>query len=134
VKLGEALLERDHLKQRLDLLEARLRDDHAKGRPLAHLREELQRTANRWRDLEIAIAWTEQQVAISGLPLGAYLIRQEAVQRLSAIMKGVDREKEDELLESAHADTKVFEAAIWLIDLQVPGIKTAPEDKSQEEE
>jgi len=134
VKLGEALLERDHLKQRLDLLEERLRDDNAEGRPLSHLREELQRTANRWRDLEIAIAWTEQQVAISGLPLGAYLIRQEVVQRLSNIMKGVDREKEDELLESIQSDTKIFEAAIWLIDLQVPGIKTAPEDKSEEEE
>ncbi len=133
MKLGEALLERDNLKQRLDLLEARLRDDHAEGRPLTHLREELQRTANRWRDLQIAIAWTEQQVAISGIPLGAYLIRQEVMQRLADAVKGLDREKEDELLDAAHADNKVFETAIWLIDLQVPGVKV-PEDKSEEEE
>ena len=133
MKLGEALLERDNLKQRLDLLEARLRDDHEEGRPLTHLREELQRTANRWRDLQIAIAWTEQQVAISGIPLGAYLIRQEVMQRLADAVKGLDREKEDELLDAVHADSKVFETAIWLIDLQVPGVKV-PEDKSEEEE
>ena len=134
MKLGEALLERDHLKQLLDLLEARVRDDHHEGCPLTHLREELQRTANRWRDLEIAIAWTEQQVAISGLPLGAYLIRQKVIQRLSDIMKGIDREKEDELLEAAHADNKVFKAAIWLIDLQVPSIKVPKENSEAEEE
>jgi len=134
VKLGEALLERDHLKQLLDLLEARVRDDHAEGRPLTHLREELQRTANRWRDLEIAIAWTKQQVAISGLPLGAYMLRKEVLQRLAVIMQGVDREKESELLEAAHADDKVFQTAAWLIDLQVPGIKTEPEDKSDKED
>lgn len=134
MKLGEALLERDNLKQRLQLLEARLRDDHAEGRPLIHLREELQRTANRWRDLEIAIAWTKQQVAIAGLPLGAYALRREVIQRLADIMKEVDREKEDELLEAAHTDDKVFQAAIWLVDLQVPGVNKAPEDTPQEEE
>ena len=134
MRLGEALLERDHLKQLLDLLEARVRDEHREGRPLTHLREELQRTANRWRDLEIAIAWTKQQVAISGLPLGAYLLRREVLQRLAVIMEGIDREKETELLEAAHADNKVFQTAAWLIDLQVPVIKTAPEDKPDEEE
>ncbi len=133
MKLGEALLERDNLEQRLERLEARLRDDHDEGRPLAHLREELQRTANRWRDLRIAITWTQQQVAVGGLPLGTYLIRQEVMQRLANIMQGVDREQEDALLESVHEDSKVFETAIWLIDLQVPSIK-APEDKSKEEE
>ena len=134
MRLGEALLERDHLKQRLDLLEARVRDDYERGLPLLLVGEELQSTANRWRDLEIAIAWTNQQVAISGLPLGAYLVRKEVLQRLAAIVKGVHGEKENEFLEAAHADDKVFQVASWLIDLQVPGIKTAPENKSEKEE
>ncbi len=134
MKLGEALLEQDYLKQRLDLLGARLKDDHSEGRPLTHLKEELQRTANRWRDLEIAIAWTKQQMTIAGLTLGSYLIRQKVVQHLAAVLKNIDRDREDALLESAHADNKMFNAAIWLIDLQVPGIRTVPEDKSEEEE
>ena len=133
MKLGEALLERDHLKQRLDLLETRLKDDHAERRPLAHLREEIQRTANRWRDLEIAISWTEQQVAIAGLSLGSYSIRQEVSQRLAEIMEPVEREKADEFLESAHADGKLVETAAWVIDLQVPSIKV-PEENSETEE
>jgi len=66
MKLGEAMLEREHLKQQLDLLGSRLLQDHEGGRPLTHIREKIQYTANRWRDLEIAIDWTEQQVAIAG--------------------------------------------------------------------
>ena len=133
MKLGEALVERDHLKQRLDLLEARLRDDHGQARPGTHLRQELQLTANRWRDLEVAIAWTEQRVAVLGLPLGTYRIRQEVMQRLANIVKGLDPEKEDELLEAVHADNKVFQSAVWLIDLQVPVVQES-EDKDKEEE
>ena len=70
---------------------------------------------------------------MAGLPLGAYLIRQETMQRLADIVRGVDREQEDALLESAHEDSKVFETAVWLIDLQVPSVKV-PEDKSEKEE
>ena len=133
MKLGEALLERDQLKHRLDLLEKRLKDDHVEGRPLSHLREELQRAANRWRDLEIAIAWTEQQVAIAGLSLGSYGIRQEVSQRLAEIMEPIDREKADALLEAVHADGKLIETAAWVVDLQVPSIEV-PEENSETEE
>jgi hypothetical protein len=133
LKLGEAILEKEHLKQHLDLLEARLRDDHEKGSPLAHLREELQRTANRWRDLQIAISWTEQQVAIGGLSLGSYYIRRRVLEVLGKIMEPVDREKADEYLDAAYEDNKLIEAAIWFVDLQVPSIK-APHENSETEE
>jgi hypothetical protein len=132
--LGEAILERDHLKRRLDLLEARLRDEHGKGGPLSHLREEIQRTANRWRDLKIAISWTEQQMAIDGLSLGSYRIRQEVLQRVAEIMEPADREKADELLEAAYADGKLIETAAWVIDLQVPSLKAVPEENPETEE
>ena len=134
MKLGAAILERDKNKQRLELLETRVREDYEAGRPLPHLREEIQRTANRWRDLEISIAWTKQQVAIRGLSLGSYIIRQEVLQRLADIIEPVDREKADEFLEAAHADTTVVETAIWLVDLQVPSIASASEENSETEE
>ncbi len=134
MKLGEAILERDKNKHRLELLEARIRDDSEVGRPLSHLLEEIQRTANRWRDLEISVAWTKQQVAIAGLSLGSYIIRQEVLQRLADILESVDREKADEYLEAAHADSTVVATAIWLVDLQVPSIKPVPEENSETEE
>ncbi len=134
MKLGEAILERDKNKHRLELLEARIREDNEEGRPLSHLREEIQRTANRWRDLEISIAWTKQQVAIAGLSLGSYIIRQEVLERLADIMESVDQEKADEFLEAAHADLTVVATAVWLIDLQVPSIKPVPEENSETEE
>ena len=134
MRLGEAILERDKNIQRLELLEARVREDYEAGRALSHLREEIQRTANRWRDLEISIAWTKQQVAIAGLSLGSYIIRQNVLQRLSDIMEHVDREKADEFLEAAHADACVVETAVWLVDLQVPSITAVPEETSEPEE
>ncbi len=134
MKLGEAILERDKNKHRLDLLEARIREDNDGGRPLSHLREEIQRTGNRWRDLEISITWTQQQVAIGGLSLGSYSIRQKVLQRLADVMESVDREKADEFLESAHADAIVIATAVWLIDLQVPSITPVPEKNSETEE
>jgi len=134
MKLGEAMLEREHLKQQLDLLGSRLLQDHEGGRPLTHIREKIQYTANRWRDLEIAIDWTEQQVAIADRSLGSYIVRQKILGRLSEIMEPVDREKADQLLEASHADNKVIETAVWLVDLQVPGIKASEEDPEAEEE
>lgn len=128
MKLGEALLERDHLKQLLMLLESHLREDNEQGRPLTHIKEELHRIANRWRDLEIAISWTQQQVAIAGLPLGAYVVRKKVLQRLADILKDIDREKEKQLLDAVYADSKVYQTAVWLIDLQIPAI-TKEEEK-----
>lgn len=134
MRLGEAILERDHLKRHLELLESRLRDDHEGGRPLTHLREEIQSTADRWRVLEIAIAWTEQQVVVAGLPLGSYIVRQRVLRRLAEIMEPVDREKADGFLNASHADNKLIETVVWVIDLQVPVIPAPKENSETEEE
>lgn len=134
MKLGEAILERDHLKSRLELLESRLKHDYDEGRPLTHLREEIQHTANRWRDLEMSVAWTEQQVAIADQVLGAYRTRQKVLRRLAEIIEPVDREKADDLLNAAHTDNKVVQTAIWLVDLQVPSVKEPVPNSETEED
>jgi len=134
MKLGEAILERDHLKQRLELLGSRLLQDYEDGRPLTHVREEINEVANRWKDLEVSIDWTAQQVTISDRVLGLYIVRQKILRRLSEIMEPVDGEKADEFLRSAHTDNTVVETAVWLIDLQVPGIKEPAQISETEEE
>lgn len=135
MKLGEAILERDGLEERLRSLESRLLDDVQQGRPLGHLQDLFQRTANGVRDLSISIAWTENQVRLSGLPLSAYRIRVDMLRRLSVSMEKINREKADAFWESAHNDYKVLQAATWLVDLQVPKIEgTSGAGEAKEEE
>lgn len=132
MKLGEAILERDLLEERLQLLESRLAHDTEQGRPLAHLQEELQRTANQVRDLEIAVSWTEQQVTLGGLPLAAYRIKSKTLKRVARAIEDSNRERADDLLELANADNKVLQAAIWLIDLQVPKVEIGQPTNKEE--
>lgn len=134
MRLGEAILERDYLKERLELLGSRLTQDSDRGKPLTHLREEIQYTANRWKDLEIAISWTEQQVAIADQVLGAYRTRQKVFHTLAEIIEDTDREKADDFLAAAHTDGKVIATAIWLVDLQAPSIKEpVPNSEAKED-
>lgn len=135
MKLGEAILERDGLEERLRTLEARLATDLAQGRPLSHLQDDLCRTSNLVRDLTIAISWTENQVRLSGIPLSAYRIRINALRRLAFSIEGVNHEKADSFWESAHNEYKVLQAATWLIDLQVPKVESisGPSETKEEE-
>ncbi len=134
MKLAEAILERDALNQRLELLGLRLREDMEKGGVVSRLLEDLQHTANRLRDLDVAISWTKHQVAIVGINLTAYEIRQKNFARLASIMEKIDREKADNLVEASQNDNRVLQNAYWIADLQVPVMEEAPETESNTKE
>jgi len=121
VRLGEALLERSYLEGSLERLQSRLARDYTEGRPTAHTCAEIDRTAKLLRDLNIAISWTEQQVSLSGLPLGAYRIKSQTALFLANSLESSQTEKADHYWELSHKDRRVLEAAVWLVDLQVPG-------------
>lgn len=128
MKLGEAILERDGLEERLKTLEIRVEYQYSKDASA-----DLQKTANRVRDLNIAVSWTESQVSLSGLPLSAYRHRIDMLRRLAKALESNDSEKADTLWESAHNDHKVLVAATWLVDLQIPKVDPAkPETKEVE--
>jgi len=123
MKLAEAILERQNLEDRVDLLKSRIEHDLEMGRSTSHLQEELQRTANQARDISIAIAWTEQSSSMSGLPLGSFRIRIDIMSDLARYFEGVNRDKADEYWASVVNDKRIFEAATWLVDLKIPGVE-----------
>jgi len=125
MRLGEALLERSFLEEQLNRLKSRLAHEVEAGRPTSHLLDEMQRIAGFVRDMEIAINWTEQQVALSGVPLAAYKSRVKHLLGLADAMELANTERADKLRDAAHKDNRVFEAALWLVDLQVP-VSSAP--------
>ncbi len=129
--LAEAIQERRFLKQLLDTLGSRLRNDNASKRVVEGLVTEIGSTANRLRDLEVAIGWTEQQVSVSGLPLAAYRIRGRSFHRLADTYESVDQELTDKYRRQAHVDESLAEKAVWLVDLQIPPVETidAPEEE-----
>lgn len=128
MKLGEAILERDGLDERLKALELRVEYQYSKDASA-----DLQKMANRVRDLNIAISWTETQVTLSGLPLSAYRHRIDMLRRLAKALESNDSEKADALWESAHNDHKVLVSATWLVDLQIPKVDPVkPEAKEVE--
>lgn len=128
MKLGEAILERDGLDDRLKTLENRAIHNYSKD-----VAVDLEKTANRVRDLNISITWTESQVLLSGLPLSAYRHRIAMLQRMSKALESNNTEKADSFWESAHNDHKVLVAATWLVDLQIPKVDNAkPETKEVE--
>lgn len=133
MKLGESLLERDFLEAQLNRLKSRLAREVETGRPTAHLMEEMQRIAGFARDMEIAIRWTEQQVCLSGVPLAAYKIRVAHLLDLADAFEVANTERADKLREMAHKDRRVFEAALWLVDLQVPVISAPAKENSTKE-
>lgn len=134
MKLGEAILTRDGLQARLELLRSRMLEDHFKGLEIYHLQESLQGLENKIRDLGIAISWTEHQVALSDLPLSAYRIRIEVLEDSSKFWEKINRERADALWESAQNDRKVLAAATWVVDLQVPKIAASKNAKTEEVE
>lgn len=137
MKLGEAILEREHLEDLLERLESRLRRDTREGRPLNHILQEIERTANRRRDLRVAIEWTLQQVAISGATLGSYMAKGDQLQKVADVLENVDspdlREKVDELLEAKKETDRLLEAVSWAQDLLIPDIKVPKSDGPEEE-
>lgn len=135
MKLGEAILERDGLERRLELLESRVAS-YAKTTLGANpLLDEIKRTANSVRDLDIAIAWTEHQASLSGLPLAAYRTRITSLKRLAKTMEiALDHQGADDCWQTAHHDHKVIQAAVWLVDLQIPPVPTEDEPEAKEGE
>ncbi len=127
-------MEQDALNQRLELLGTRLRDDREKGGVLPRLLEDLQHTANRLRDLDVAISWTKHQVAIAGINLASYEIRKNNFRRLAEIMEKIDGEKADKLIEASQNDNRVLQNAYWIADLQVPAMDGALETESSTKE
>lgn len=135
MKIGEAILERDYLEDRLDALGSRLSQDKQVGRPLGHLLEEIERTSNRLRDLQVALDWTHQSLTISQMPLGSYVAKKEQLSQVAEILRSVDspdlREKVDALLEAKKETERVINTVYWAHDLMVPEIKTShvPEEE-----
>lgn len=121
MKLAEAVLEKERLEEKLNLLKRRVSVYLKEGRPTTHLQEELQRTVNQLRDMTISIQWTEQNTGLSGIPIGAYRIRIDYLKCLASIFESLNMEKADEIWESVYHDMKIVTAATWLIDLKIPG-------------
>jgi hypothetical protein len=136
LKIGEAILERDHLDERLDALESRLTDDLAKGSPLTHLLEEIEQTSSRALALQDSIDWTLQHLAVSQKPLGTYLNKSEHLERISALLeKGASstlREKIDQLREAKKSTDVLIQTIYWAYDLQIPEIQASEEPKEEE--
>lgn len=136
MKIGEALLEIEFLDQRLDTLESRLLRDKEQGRPLGHNLQQIEQTAHRLRDLQIAVNWTHQHLAISQVPLGSYLTKKEQLERTARLLENVDspdlRERIDALHEAKKQTDRVINAVYWAYDLIIPDIKvdTKPEEEN----
>lgn len=134
MKLGEAILERDSLEQRLELLESRLSAQEERVGSLRHLVEEIQQTANQVRDLNIAIDWTESTNSLLNLPISGHRRKIESHFRLAKVFEAAETERADELWRSAVNDQKIVTAATWLIDLQIPAAEGPVGDPTKEVE
>lgn len=135
MKIGEAVLERDHLNSRLDALEARLTADLSKGRPLTHLISEVEEAANRVLALQDAIDWTLQHLSVSGKTLGAYLNKSEHLQRLADLLENADspdlRDQVDEFQEARKVTEVLVQTIYWAYDLQIPEITVTEEPEEE---
>lgn len=121
MKLAEAILEKERLDNKVELLKSRIEDDILHGRGTSHIQEELQRTVNQARDMTIAISWTEQNTSLSGIPLGAYRVRTDYSTYLAKSFEKINKDKADAYWESAYYDMKIINATTWLVELKVPG-------------
>ncbi len=131
MRLGEAIKERDCLKERLRTLVSRLRCDREQYVAQDPSYEKLVSGANRLRDLKVAISWTENSSLVGDIPLSAYRHRAVINRELAETFEGVENEKADGFYDLADDDDKIIEKAIWLIDLQVPTF--SPDDEPEEE-
>lgn len=136
MKIGEAVLERDHLNSRLDALEARLTADLTKGRPLAHIIKEVEEAANRVLALQDAIDWTLQHLSVSGKTLGAYLNKSDHLQRMSDLLENVDspdlRGQVDDFHEAKKATEVLVQTIYWAYDLQIPEMTVSEEPEEED--
>jgi hypothetical protein len=134
VKIGEALLERDHLNNQLDALESRLANDLARGRPLDHIFEKIEQVSTRTLSLQDSIDWTMQHLAISKKPLGSYLNKADHLERVAALLENSSspelREKVDELHEAKKSTEILIQTIYWAYELQIPSIGVSePEEE-----
>lgn len=134
MKIGEALLERDHLNGRLDALEARLRNDSELGRPLGHILEQIEQAANRVLDLQNCIDWTLQHLTIENKTLGTYVNKSVHMEKLADLLEHSAspdmREKADELHEAKKSTDVLIKTIYWAYDLQIPATVSAePEEE-----
>ena len=118
--LGEAIQETLSLERLLTVLGSRLTSSNDSKQGLEPLREEIVSTANRLRDLTVAIGWTEQNVSVSGLPLAAYRTRGSIFLKLSEIFESTDSKESDKYRLQANQDMNLADKAIWFVDLQNP--------------
>lgn len=136
MRIGEALLERDHLSSRLDALEARLLEDVGHGRPLAHLLREIEQTSSRILALQNAIDWTYQHLLVGESALGAHINKSEHFQRVADLLENIDspdlRERADELHEARKSTEVLIQTINWAYDLQLPESKV-PEEPEEED-
>ncbi len=136
MKIGEALLERDHLSSRLDALQARLSDDLQHGRPVTHIVDEIDQASNRVLALQDSIDWTMQHLLVENSSLGSYLNKSDHYQRVADLLENVSspdlRERIDELHEAKKSTNVLVQTIYWAYDLQIPGqeISTEPEEEN----
>lgn len=132
------MLERRSLEQLLERLRSRLRRDFEEGRPLTHVLQEIERIANRNRDLRVAIEWTLQQISVSGTRVGIYLAHMEQLSTVASILEVADspeiRLKVDKLHEAKKETEKLIENIYWAQDLLFPEIKVPSMQNEPEEE
>ena len=135
MKIGEALLERDHLNSRLGALQARLSDDLHQGRPVTHVVAEIDRTSNRVLALQDSIDWTMQHLLVENISLGSYVNKSGHYQRVADLLENVAspdlRERIDELHEAKKSTNVLVQTIYWAYDLQIPGqeVSTEPEEE-----
>jgi mannitol/fructose-specific phosphotransferase system IIA component len=136
MKIGEALLERDHLSSRLGALEARLSDDLTHGRPVTHVVDEIDQTSTRILALQDAVSWTTQHLLVEDVALGSYINKSEHYQRVADLLEKVSspdlRERIDELHEAKKSTDVLIQTIYWAYDLQIPGqeVSTEPEEEN----
>ncbi len=135
MKIGEALLERDHLNSLLDALESRLVNDLGAGRPASHILGEIEQASNRVLALQDAIDWTMQHLAVSSKPLGSYLNKVDHLERVATLLETVSspelREKVDELFEAKKSTEILIQSIYWAYDLQIPDIPATAEPEEE---
>ena len=129
--LGEAIQESSFLERHLRVLGSRLGDEKESKHLPEALSEEIISTANRLRDLQVSIAWTEQQASVGGLPLAAYRVRGKIFLKLAEIFEISNYKESEKYRRLAEQDTSLAEKAVLLVDLQIPRIENKDEPKEE---
>jgi hypothetical protein len=136
LKIGEALLEKDHLNSRLDALVTRLRADLDKGRPVTHVVEEIDQASNRVLALQDSIDWTKQHLLVNDITLGSYKNKSDHYQRVADLLENVSspdlRERIDSIHEAKKSTDILVQTIYWAYDLQIPGQGSS--EKPEEED